>query len=305
MISRDTVFYIRMVNEMDFKDLSKKIGEKLKTVPSLWNSQKAVLELSAECYPMWEQSEWLDFYFSYLCEKHLPNVIPINEKVCGTTFFDGIKDIIPDFKESSVGKTKNRKAEQKESNVSSSDFDIAYKNYQHWRQMEWVDSYFNYLCEKKLSGFVKIPGPTFQNFSFNAFLEIPWIFKSYIENTGNEKIVLADADLITQGLIKFEKIGIILASGAVEYSRKEIPGKKINNRIKSSQDELIMEKEIRQHSIFQLNNIYFIPLPAEAIQKCETFQPGGFKNKEHLREKVLLNVSDAKNRSQFSLDFSE
>jgi hypothetical protein len=290
---------------MDFKALSKKIGDNLKTVPSIWNSQSAVLELSAECYPMWEQSEWLDFYFNYLCEKHLPNVIPINEKVCGTTFFDGIKDFIPDFKESIAGKTKNGKAEQKESNIYSRDFDIAYKNYQHWRQMEWVESYFNYLCEKKLSGFMKIPGPSFHKFSFNALLEIPWIFKSYIENTGNKKIILADTDLITQGIIKFKKIGFILASGAVEYTRKEITGNKINGKVENNQDELIMEKEIRQHSVFRLKHIQFIPFSFEQIQKCETFQPGGFKNKEHLREKVLLNVSDAKNRSQFSLDFSE
>jgi len=288
---------------MDFKVLSKKIGDILKTVPPTWNSQTAVLELSAECYPMWEQSEWLDFYFNYLCEKHLPNVIPINEKVCGTTFFDGIKDFVPDFKDSPARKTKNRKEEKKVSDISSKDFDIAYKNYQHWRQMEWIESYFNYLCEKKLSGYLKIPGPAFGKFSFNAFLEIPWIFKSYIENTKNEKILLADTDLMTQGLIKFKKIGIILASGAVEYTRKEIIGNKSNAKIENNQDELIMKKEIRQHSVFQLKHIYFIPFSAEVIQKCETFQPGRFKNKEHLREKVLLNLSDAKKRSQFSLGF--
>jgi hypothetical protein len=288
---------------MNFKDLSKKIGEKLKTIPPSWNSQKAVLELSEECYAMWEQTEWMDFYFNYLCEKHLPNVIPINEKVCGTTFFDGLKDFIPDFK------VKNRKSidGQKNTNniLTNKEFDLAYHNYQHWRQMEWIESYFNYLCEKQLSGILQIPGPTFQKFSFNAFLEIPWIFKLYIENTGNEKIILADSNLITQGLIKFEKIGIILASGAVEYPKEKISTNKINNRIVNNQDELMRKKEIRQHSVFQLNHIYFIPISSEAIQKCETFQPGGFKSKEHLREKVLLNVSETKNRSEFSLKFSE
>jgi hypothetical protein len=290
---------------MDFGILSRKIASKLKTIPPLWNSQTAVLELSAECYPMWEQSEWLDFYFRYLCEKHLPNVIPISEKVCGTTFFDGIKDFVPDFKEDLSGKNKNGEAEQKESNISSRDFDIAYKNYQHWRQMEWVESYFNYLCEKQLSAFLQVPGPSYQMFSFNAFLEIPWIFKAYIENTGNKKIILADADLVTQGLVEFGKIGIILANGFLEYPKKDTSKNNISDTTKNNQDKLIMKKEMRQHSVFQLKHIYFIPLSSQVIQKCETFQPVGFKNKKNLREKVLVNISDAKNKSEFSLKFSD
>jgi hypothetical protein len=67
---------------------------------------------------------------------------------------------------------------------------------------------------------------------------------------------------------------------------------------------MIMKKEMRQHSVFQLKHIYFIPLSSELINKCETFQPGGFKNKEHLREKVLLNVPEVTEKQQFSLDFS-
>ena len=289
-----------MVFEMDFKALSKKIGDKLKTIPSLWNSQTAVLELSAECYPMWEQSEWLDFYFSYLCEKHLPDFIPINEKVCGTTFFDGIKDFVPDFEESLSGKTKNGKAEQKKSLIPSRDFDIAYKNYQHWRQMEWIESYFNYLCEKKLTQILQIPGPSCNKMHFNGLLEIPWIFKTYIENTGNKKIILADADLITQGLKDFENIGVIISSGFIEYPDNKTATNGKNNKI--YKDKIAMMKELRQHTIFNVKDIYFLPFSADLVSKCETFQPGGTK-KEHLSEKILIDIGDIINQSQYSLNF--
>ena len=88
--------------KMKFKTLSENIGDKLKDIPQLWNSQTAVLKLSENCYPAWEQSEWLDFYFRYLCEKYLPKEIPMNEKICGTTFFDGIQDFSPDFKKNTL-----------------------------------------------------------------------------------------------------------------------------------------------------------------------------------------------------------
>lgn len=285
---------------MDFDTLSRKIASKLKTIPSLWNSQTAVLELSAECYPMWEQSEWLDFYFNYLCEKHLPNVIPINEKVCGTTFFDGIKDFIPDFKESTAGKTKNGKAEQKESNIYSRDFDIAYKNYQHWRQMEWVESYFSYLCEKKLSSILQIPGPSYNKMHFNALLEIPWLFEPYIENSGNKKIILADADLITWGLNDFENIGVIIGSGFIRYPDKKTVTNGKDNKI--YKNKIAMIKELRQHTIFNLKDIYFLPFTSDLVSKCETFQPGGTK-KGHLPEKILIDISDIRNKCHYSLNF--
>ena len=288
---------------MNFNSLSNKIGKYLQTISPKWDSRKAVLKLSEECYPGWEQSEWMDFYFRYLSEKYLPEEIPMNEKVCGTTFFDGIQDFSPDFKAENQQNVSESK--EKKSFLTKKDFDLAYYNYQHWRQMEWIESYFNYLCEKKLFGILQMPGPVYQKFSFSGFLEIPWIFRAYIENTGNKKIILADADLITCGLNDFEKIGIILATGIVEYPKKEISVNNINNYKEQNQYELIMKKEMRQHSVFQLKHIYFIPLSSELIQKCKTFQPGGSKNREHLREKVLLNVSEVKTKQQFSIDFSE
>lgn len=286
---------------MNFKDLSKKIGDKLKTTPSLWNSQTAVLELSAECYTMWEQSEWLDFYFGYLCEKYLPKVLSIDEKVCGTTFFDGIRDFVPDFNQTKSEKTKEKMDQNKEIYSNNKDFDIAYRNYQHWRQMEWISSYFNYLCEKRLSHILEIPGPSYQKMSFNALWEIPWIFKAFIENTGNKKIILADADLVIQGLRDYKSIGVIIGFGYIEYPDKN---KVTNTRNgKMYKNRMAMMNELRQHSIFNLNKIYFLSFSANLIQKCETFQPGGVK-REHLPEKILIDRKDIEDRFQYSLDFN-
>jgi len=288
---------------MHFKSLSQQIGDRLRTIPSMWNSQSAVLTLSRECYPMWQQSEWLDFYFSYLCEKHLPHVIPMNEKVCGTTFFNGIQDFSPDFMAKASKTIKTSRGIIKELNTSTEEFSLAFNNYQHWRQIEWIETYFNYLCERKLSGLLQIPGPVYHQISFSALFEIPWIFKVYIENIGNQRIILADADLITQGMSDFRQIGIIIAAGIVEYyGNKDLES---INKIKKAQKKGVMKKELRQHSIFNLKNINFISFSFDSIEKCETFQPGGMSIKEKSREKILLNIPDIQDKYQFSLHFPE
>jgi len=288
---------------MHFKSLSQKIGDRLRTIPSMWNSQSAVLTLSRECYSMWQQSEWLDFYFSYLCEKHLPHVMPMNEKVCGTSFFNGIQDFLPDFKAKTSKTIKTSRGSSKELNTSIEEFSLAFNNYQHWRQMEWIETYFNYLCERKLSSLLQIPGPVYHQMSFSALFEIPWIFKVYIENIGNQRIILADADLITQGMSDFQQIGIIIAAGIVKYCGNK--DSESIDKIKTAQKKEVMKKELRQHSIFNLKNINFISFSFDSIQKCETFQPGGMRIKEKSREKILLNIPDIQDKYQFSLHFPE
>jgi len=50
----------------------------------------------------------------------------------------------------------------------------------HWRQMEWIGFYFQFLCWKYLSGIMEIPGPKYNNVEFDAFRRIPWDFKTHV-----------------------------------------------------------------------------------------------------------------------------
>ena len=287
---------------MNFSDLSRRIAQKLRKIPPTWNSQSAVLELSNACYSKWEQSEWLDFYFRYLCEKHLPHVIPMNEKVCGTTFFDGIFDFSPSFKPDNHQDIEIQEKEGSGVSSANREFSLAYSNYQHWRQMEWIESYFNYLCERRLSRFLKIPGPAYNRMAFDAIMEIPWIFKIDIQNIGNPNIILEDADLILRGLSDFQQIGIILARGFAEYYRGKMPEEKDNSRVSSMyQEKPRMNKKLRLHSIFHLRKIDFIPFSFDSLEKCETFQPGKMEVREKLREKILLNIPDIQRKSQYTI----
>ena len=129
--------------------------------------------------------------------------------------------------------------------------------------MEWIESYFSYLCERSLSTLLKIPGPIYNQMTFSALMEILWIFKVYIQNIGNPNIILEDLDLISQGLFDFQQIGIILVTGFVEYYKKTIPEEKYQRRTFQKKSEI--NKEIRLKTFFNLGNIDFIPFSSDSV----------------------------------------
>lgn len=288
---------------MDFKDLSKRLANRLKDLPPLWNAQEAVIQLSRENYFMWNQTEWLDFYFQYLCEKYLPRITPMHKEICGTTFFDGIHDLSPDF---SPKKLKKNKHNEFTSNAASAEFNHALNNYLHWRQMEWVEAYFNYLCEKALADLIEIPETVFIQDNFTAINKTPFIFKAYIQNTGNTKIILSDAELMTQVLADVFEIGVIIASGNINYplpKKEKVKG--LQRSIEYEKDKIAnLEKELRQHSEFKLEKIYFIPISPDFFETCETFRPKDIKIESHLREKIMIEVPKIKDKAKYCIDFS-
>ncbi len=288
---------------MNFEVLSKKIGSRLENIPSFWDAQSAVLVLSREEYPLWKQCEWLDFYFQYLCEKYLPRIVPMHKEVCGTTFFDGIHDLSPDF-EQKISENSSKKSAEKDilPQTSSEEFNHALNNYLHWRQMEWVEAYFNFLCEKKLSDLLHFPEPVYSQMHFPALMEIPWIFKSYIQNTGNKKIILSDASLVVQALTKYHEIGVIIASGLIRYPEEK--KEEVNCFGKNKEEINTVEKEMRQHSEFILKEIYFVSLSYDFLETCETFQPKEVKSEESLREKIVLEMPKIKDKIKYSIRFS-
>ena len=288
---------------MDFEVLSKKIGSRLKNIPSLWDARSAVLALSREGYPLWKQSEWLDFYFQYLCEKYLPRIVPMHKEVCGTTFFDGIHDLSPYF-EQKISKKNSKKLPEKDilPKTSSEEFNHALNNYLHWRQMEWVEAYFNFLCEEKLSDLLKFPELAYSQMHFPALIEIPWIFKSYIQNTGNSKIILSDALLVIQALTSYHEIGVIIASGLIRYPEEK--KEEASHFGKNKEEIKTVMKEMRQHSEFILKEIHFVPVSYDFLETCETFQPKEVKSEESLREKIVLEIPKIKDKIKYSIRFS-
>lgn len=70
----------------------------------------------------------------------------------------------------------------------------------HWKQMEWIGFYFQFLCERKLKNLFKIPRPKYGNVSFDGFFEIPWDFKAHAMNTSSHQIIVNDSEAISSGI---------------------------------------------------------------------------------------------------------
>lgn len=83
---------------MNFLETSKKIGKILSKIPKFWDGRKSILEMKDANFPHWKQMEWAGFYFQFLCEKYLSNVMEIPGPKYGNVRFDGKLKIPWDFK---------------------------------------------------------------------------------------------------------------------------------------------------------------------------------------------------------------
>ena len=90
--------------------------------------------------------------------------------------------------------------------------------YQHWRQMEWMGFYFEFLCQQKLSGVLSMPGKLYGRTAFDGFNSICWDFKAHAGNTTNHQVITNDTSAVESTIEDYGHYGLILASGIVEYN---------------------------------------------------------------------------------------
>lgn len=83
---------------MNFLKISKQIAKVLKKIPKRWDGRKSILEMKKAKFPHWKQMEWTGFYFQFLCEKYLSDIMDIPGPRYGNVSFDGFKYIPWDFK---------------------------------------------------------------------------------------------------------------------------------------------------------------------------------------------------------------
>ena len=76
-------------------------------------------------------------------------------------------------------------------------------DYPHWKQMEWIGFYFQFLCDTKLSSLMEIPGPKYGRVEFDGFAEIPWDFKAH--PTKNAKGRESKSVIVNDRLVLFTK----------------------------------------------------------------------------------------------------
>ncbi len=180
--------------------------------------------------------------------------------------------------------------------------------YPHWKQMEWIGFYFQFLCDTKLPPLIKVPGPKYGRVEFDGFSEIPWDFKVHPNKNANgqkNKSVIVNDRLATTNAIKqFGGAGLILAIGDAKYNDEDrsfqIWHQEFKGGLSNYEKQRILRKapsRLRKTS-FRLSEIDLILLDDKIIQGLGSFQEG-FRNSDGSprNAKVLLdldNVSPAK-----------
>lgn len=176
--------------------------------------------------------------------------------------------------------------------------------YAHWKQMEWIGFYFQFLCDNKLTPLLKIPGPKYGKVEFDGFSEIPWNFKAHPAKDATGKasnsVIVNDRVAIVAAIKEFGSAGLILAIGEAIYNDHDrsfqIWHQEIKGGLSTYEKERIMRKapsRLRK-TTFRLQEIRLILLDDKAVQSHGSFQEG-FRNSNGSprNAKVLLDLSKA------------
>ena len=83
---------------MDFFKISSLISKRLENVPKSWDGKKSIIEMKENGSKQWKQMEWIGFYFEYLCEKSLSDIMEMPGIRYGNVSFDGFYKFPWDFK---------------------------------------------------------------------------------------------------------------------------------------------------------------------------------------------------------------
>ena len=84
------------------ESILKAIAEAIKLIQRKWDAKKSVLEMKENNFNQWKQMEWIGFYFEFLCEKYLKNVMKFKKIKYGNVTFDGFLDVPFDFKSHAI-----------------------------------------------------------------------------------------------------------------------------------------------------------------------------------------------------------
>lgn len=167
----------------------------------------------------------------------------------------------------------------------------------HWKQMEWIGFYFQYLCENNLSSIMDMPGPRYGNVSFDGLKDIPWDFKAHAMNTSSHEIIVNDSEATARAIEEYGAVGLILAVGEVMYNDENRTFKSWHDKLKGDMSSYVKENlergawsRLRKVS-FNLQQITFVELTDSSLVKCGSFQ-SDFRNSNGnpRRVKVLINL---------------
>ncbi len=176
--------------------------------------------------------------------------------------------------------------------------------------MEWIGFYFQFICEKKLSGLMSIPGPRYGRTGFDGFSAVPWDFKAHAMNTSSHQIIVNDSEATASAIGQYGAVGLILALGEVVYNDEARSFQRWHEGLKGGKSAYEMERIARgawsrlRKVSFDLRQISFIWLTNDTLVKCGSFQQD-FRNSNGnpRRKKVLIDLEQLDEETVYFVDF--
>lgn len=165
----------------------------------------------------------------------------------------------------------------------------------HWRQMEWIGFYFEFLCGRFLRRVAKMPGPKYGRTAFDAFDGIPWDFKAHATNTSSHGIIVNDREAIVGAIKKYGHVGVILAVGDVVYNDEKRTFQRWHQELKGGISKYEKERvrrgawsRLRKVS-FRLREVALIALSEESLKRTGSFQKD-FRNSNGNLRRVKVSI---------------
>ena len=146
--------------------------------------------------------------------------------------------------------------------------------FRHWKQMEWMGFYFEFLCERKFADLLTMPGTRYGNTTFDGFKSICWDFKAHAGNTTNHQVIANDIAAVNSTIEEYGHYGLIIANGNVNFDDDAETFKQWHDALKgrpSSYELARINRKApsrRRKTEFVLEEIHFICLDKDAIKQC-------------------------------------
>ncbi|MCL1887568.1 MAG: hypothetical protein FWF96_01695 [Kiritimatiellaeota bacterium] len=169
--------------------------------------------------------------------------------------------------------------------------------FRHWRQMEWIGFYFQFLCEQKLKDLFEMQQPKYGHAAFDGLFHIPFDFKAHATNTSTHTIICNDREAVESALRDYGAVGLLIAVGDVTYNDENRSFQKWHDEAKGKTSAYVQRNRERgawsrlRKQEMDLRQITMVELTRAALVKCGSFQTH-FRNSDGSprREKISIDL---------------
>lgn len=165
----------------------------------------------------------------------------------------------------------------------------------HWRKMEWIGHYFEFLCIKQPPPGLQTPGKRYGNVEFDAQGSYQWDFKAHAINSGR-LVIGNDLEATKSAVREYGSVGLLVASGKAEYNDEDRTFQKWHDTLKGKKSKFVREREKRgapsrlRKVLFDMVRLAVIRIDDALLRESGVFKQGRNADGSPRRPKVLIDL---------------